>query len=54
MLYEVITLYAEDLPATKNELEIKGLVFKGFDGSENCLTFTDPDGNWFQLVNPNE
>ena len=20
--------------------------------TEKCLTFTDPDGNWFQLVNP--
>ena len=51
---QAIVFYTEDLPATKYELERKGLVFKGFDGSENCLTFTDPDGNWFQLVNPNE
>ncbi len=44
-------------PAAESErtdLENKGLVFKGTDGSERCLTFTDPDGNWFQLVNPDE
>jgi catechol 2,3-dioxygenase-like lactoylglutathione lyase family enzyme len=49
-----IVLYTEDLTTTKNELERRGLEFKGFDGSEKCLTFTDPDGNWIQLVNPNE
>jgi len=49
-----IVLYTDDLSKTKKDLEARGLVFKGFDGSENCLTFTDPDGNWFHLVNPNE
>jgi catechol 2,3-dioxygenase-like lactoylglutathione lyase family enzyme len=49
-----IVLYTDDLVNEKKNLESRGLVFKGFDGSENCLTFTDPDGNWFQLVNPNE
>lgn len=48
-----IVLYTEDLAKTKSELENKGLVFQGTDGSPECLTFTDIDGNWFQLVNPN-
>lgn len=49
-----IVLYTDDLPAAKKELLSRGLEFKGTDGSDNCLTFTDPDGNWFQLVNPGE
>jgi len=49
-----ITLYCDDLPKTMKELESRGLHFKGTDGSEKCPTFTDPDGNWFQLVNPED
>ncbi|MCY7362674.1 MAG: VOC family protein [Ignavibacteria bacterium] len=45
--------YTEDVQKKKEELISKGLEFKGTDGSEECLTFTDTDGNWFQLVNPN-
>ncbi len=45
-------LYTDNLEETKMELLSRRLVFKGTDGSETCLTFTDPDGNWFQLVNP--
>jgi catechol 2,3-dioxygenase-like lactoylglutathione lyase family enzyme len=48
-----IVLYTDELEAAKSQLEAKGLVFKGTDGSPECLTFTDLDGNWFQLVNPN-
>ncbi len=47
-------LYTEDLEKTKALLTGRGLEFRGTDGSDNCLTFTDPDGNWFQLVNPDE
>jgi len=49
-----ITLYCDDLEKTMKELEDRGLEFKGTDGSEKCPTFTDPDGNWFQLVNPRD
>ena len=48
-----IVFYTDDLQKTAAELRAAGLEFKGFDGTETCLTFTDPDGNWFQLVNPN-
>lgn len=47
-------LYTDDFDTTVNELKSKGLIFKGTDGSDRCFTFTDPDGNWFQLVNPKE
>lgn len=46
--------YTDDLMKTVKEFKEKGVEFKGTDGSEKCLTFTDNDGNWFQLVNPNE
>lgn len=47
-----IVLYTDDVQGKANELRARGLVFKGTDGAPDCLTFTDPDGNWFQLVNP--
>ena len=49
-----LVIYTDDLNKTKDELESRGLDFKGTDGSDSCLTFTDPDGNWFQLVNPED
>lgn len=50
----VMVFYTEDLTKTKGDLEKKGLVFNGIDGSDKCPTFKDEDGNWFQLVNPND
>ncbi len=47
-------LYTENLTETSEKLKSNGLEFKGIDGSEKCFTFTDLDGNWFQLVNPND
>jgi catechol 2,3-dioxygenase-like lactoylglutathione lyase family enzyme len=47
-----IVLYTDDLPARMEELRGRGLAFRGTDGSPGCPTFTDPDGNWFQLVDP--
>ena len=46
-------LYTDDIETTRKDLTSRGLEFKGTDGSDVCLTFTDPDGNWFQLVYPN-
>ncbi|HVZ41206.1 MAG TPA: VOC family protein [Candidatus Kapabacteria bacterium] len=46
-----IVLYTEDLPGALHALEKRGLVPVGNDGP-NCPTFTDPDGHWFQLVDP--
>jgi catechol 2,3-dioxygenase-like lactoylglutathione lyase family enzyme len=47
-----IVLYTEDLENARTALEARGLNFKGTVDTEKCLTFTDPDGHWFQLVNP--
>jgi catechol 2,3-dioxygenase-like lactoylglutathione lyase family enzyme len=49
-----LVLYTDDLEKCAEEMKSKGLEFKGTDGSSRCLTFTDLDGNWFQLVNPKE
>ena len=45
-----IVLYTANLSESKRELESRGLEFHGTDGSPNCLTFRDLDGNWFQLA----
>jgi catechol 2,3-dioxygenase-like lactoylglutathione lyase family enzyme len=49
-----LVLYVDDLDRISKALEERGLEFKGNDGSPKCLTFTDPDGHWFQLVNPQD
>ena len=49
-----MVLYTDDLQQTAKELKSKGLTFKGTIDTEKCLTFTDLDGNWFQLVNPSD
>jgi catechol 2,3-dioxygenase-like lactoylglutathione lyase family enzyme len=48
-----IVLYTDNVAATATALQSRGLVFRGTDGSDDCLTFTDLDGHWFQLANPN-
>jgi catechol 2,3-dioxygenase-like lactoylglutathione lyase family enzyme len=49
-----IVLYCDDLDAKLRDLRSRGLEIRGTDGSPRCPTFTDPDGHWFQLVNPAE
>ena len=49
-----IVLYTNDLLATAKQLRARGLKFEGCDGSDKCPTFRDPDGHWFQLVNPSD
>jgi catechol 2,3-dioxygenase-like lactoylglutathione lyase family enzyme len=49
-----IVLYTDDLEKTMTGLKSRGLQFRGTDGSESCPTFTDPDGHWFQLVDPKQ
>lgn len=48
-----LVVYTDDLDDARRRLEAHGVVFRGTDG-ERCLTFTDPDGNWFQLVDPDD
>jgi catechol 2,3-dioxygenase-like lactoylglutathione lyase family enzyme len=47
-----IVIYTDDVEGTLNRYKQRGLVIKGDD--TGCPVFTDPDGNWFQLVNPKE
>ena len=49
-----MVLYTDDLEGTAARLKERGLTFQGTDGSPKCLTFTDLDGHWFQLVNPED
>lgn len=49
-----IVIYTDNLSEAKEELERNGVEFAGTDGSDRCLTFADPDGNWFQLVDPDD
>ena len=49
-----LVLYTLDLEKTRDMLKARGLIFNGTVDSEKCLTFTDPDGHWFQLVNPED
>lgn len=44
-----LVLYTDDLAAATARLEENGVEFRGNDGP-GCLTFTDPDGHWIQLV----
>jgi catechol 2,3-dioxygenase-like lactoylglutathione lyase family enzyme len=47
-----IVIYTDDVPAEMARLQQRELLFRGDDGSPHCPTFADPDGHWFQLVNP--
>ena len=47
-----MVIYSDDTEKTLELYKQLGLVIKGDD--TGCPVFTDPDGNWFQLVNPGE
>ena len=47
-----IVFYTTDLPGTVAALRQRDLVVEWMPNEESCYTFTDPDGNWFQLVDP--
>lgn len=47
-----IVLYSSDIEADRARLEAGGIFIQGYDGTPECLTFMDFDGNWFQLANP--
>ncbi len=44
-------LYADDLESYVKSLSSKGVSLTHADGDE-CVTFQDPDGHWFQVVCP--
>lgn len=45
-----MVLYTDDLPQAVAHLEKHGVTFCATP--DGCYTFADPDGNWFQLVDP--
>lgn len=47
-----VVIYTDDMKGTMDTYISRGLEIKGDD--TRCPVFTDPDGNWFQLVNPNK
>lgn len=49
-----IVFYTSELAETLAGLVARGLELKGTVDSDKCYTFTDPDGNWFQLVDPGD
>ena len=49
-----LVLYTDDLAGALDSLQTHGVQIKGTVDSPKCYTFTDPDGNWLQLVDPND
>ncbi len=46
-----LIMYSDDLLAAAAHLEAHGLDVQN-EANKGYLTFTDPDGNWLQVVNP--
>ena len=49
-----LVLYTSNLQAAAARLATSGVFFEGNDGSSQCLTFRDPDDNWFQIVDTDD
>jgi catechol 2,3-dioxygenase-like lactoylglutathione lyase family enzyme len=49
-----VVLYTDDLDGAVEGLRRRGLHFRGTVDSEKCPAFVDPDGNWLQLVDPDD
>ncbi len=47
-----IVLYTSHLEETAARLAERGVVFS--ETVDGCLAFCDPDGHWFQLVDPGD
>ena len=47
-----LVLYTDDLPAVVAQLRQQNIHLVKAEPPEQCLFFTDPDGYWFQLVDP--
>ena len=44
-------MYTDNIENALADLKSSNIEIKGSDG-DGCYTFTDPDGNWIQLVDP--
>jgi catechol 2,3-dioxygenase-like lactoylglutathione lyase family enzyme len=49
-----LVLYTDDLERAAEALRRHGVVVKPVEGEARCLSFSDPDGHWFQLVDPGD
>jgi len=49
-----IVLYTDGLDATLERMKEHGVDTDPAADSAKCRTFTDPDGNWIQLVDPTD
>lgn len=47
-----IVLYSSDLAETLQAYRARGLDIEPMPGEPDCYGFKDPDGHWFQLVDP--
>ena len=47
-------IYSDDLADSLAHFERMGVTVVPMKDSAECHTFTDPDGNWFQLVDPSD
>lgn len=48
-----LVLYCDDLETAVYQLKGFGIPCQPIPGEADCYAFQDPDGHWFQLVNPN-
>ncbi len=47
-----IVLYTDDMETAVYQLSGYGIQCNPMPNEPECFTFQDPDGNWFQLVDP--
>ncbi|HRE41309.1 MAG TPA: VOC family protein [Ignavibacteria bacterium] len=47
-----LCLYCSNLNYIIDKLKSENIVFQNIDNSEKCFAIRDPDGNWIQIVNP--
>ena len=49
-----IVLYTDDLPDAVEGLRGHGVDVSPLENEPGCYSFRDPDGHWFQLVDPSD
>jgi catechol 2,3-dioxygenase-like lactoylglutathione lyase family enzyme len=47
-----LVLYTDDVTADVERLRSAGVACEAMPGEPGCFTFCDPDGHWWQLVDP--
>lgn len=49
-----IVLYTDDFNGDAGRIKKAGVELSCREGESDCLYFQDPEGNWYQLVDPRE